>query len=95
MEIDLYTAIAEMRRLTAQGLSFSFSHVTFNRGKRHSDGVRFVRDAKLRPAAKGDDVSFADFKLFYEDLNNAPQHKNRVCWQVLITEFNGKRVRLN
>jgi len=94
-EIDLYAAIAEMRRLTAAGIPFSFSHVYFNRDKRNSDGVRFVRDAKLRPAAKGDDIAFADFKLFYEDLNNVSADKNRNCWQCLIVFFNGKRIRLN
>ena len=94
-EIDLYAALAEMRRLTALGKSFSFKHACYNREKRHSDGIRFVRDAKLRPAAKGDDIVFAGFKLFYEDLNNMTEDKNRNCWQVLIMEFNGKRIRLN
>jgi len=90
--IDLYEAIRQMRKLTQQGQSFSFTHATYNRDRQSSDGIRIVRRAVLRPAAKGDDVSNADFKLFYLDQEtNLP----RVCWQPLIIYFEDKQVILN
>ncbi|HPS61866.1 MAG TPA: hypothetical protein PLK82_02335 [Bacteroidales bacterium] len=90
--IHLYEAIKEMRRLTQLGKSFTFVHSTWNRDTCVSNGFRTVNSARLRPAAKGDDLSNADFKIFYidEDLNEP-----RNCWQMLIMFFNGKRVFLN
>ena len=87
--ISLYDAIREMRRLNEIGESFSFVHATFDRDRIHSDGIRVVRRAKLRPAASKDDVSNADFKLFYFDQE---KQLPRVCWQPLIMYFNGIRV---
>jgi hypothetical protein len=90
--IDLYEAIRRMRKLTQQGKSFSFTHATYNRDRQSSDGIRIVRKAILRPAAKGDDVANSDFKLFYLDQEiNLP----RVCWQPLLMFFEGKKVELN
>jgi len=90
--IDLYEAIRQMRKLTQQGQSFSFSHATYNRDRQSSDGIRIVRKAILRPAAKGDDVANADYKLFYLDQEI---NQNRVCWQSLLMYFEGKKVILN
>jgi len=90
--IQLYDAIKEMRRLSQQDKSFSFVHATWNRDTCTTNGFRTVNNAHLRPAAKGDDLANADFKLFYfdEDLKEP-----RNCWQMLILYFNGKRVYLN
>jgi hypothetical protein len=92
-EINLYTAIAEMRKLTAQQIPFSFEHYTWDRDRRKASGLRTVSKALLRPAAKGDKLADADHKLFYEDLNvSDPAQANRNCWQILIVSFNGTRV---
>jgi len=91
-KIDLWTAIAKMREMTARGTPFSFAHGTWNIQARESNGVRYVDSALLRPAAKGDDVENADHKLFYKDLNLEPSKANRNCWQVLIVELNGEPV---
>lgn len=90
--IQLYDAIKEMRKLDQQGDSFSFVHATWNRDTCTSNGMRHVNRARLRPAAKGDDLANADFKLFYfdEDLDEP-----RNCWQMLVMYFNGKKVILN
>jgi len=87
--IPLFSAISQMRQLSHEGKSFSFSHATLNRDTRTSSGIRHVRRAHLRPAAKGDDLTEADHKLFYvdEDLD-----KPRVCWQILITEFEDQKI---
>ena len=91
-EITVYQAIKEMRRLTANGESFSIIHATYNRDTMKCDGMREVKRAKLRPAASKDDVKFADFKLFYFDQYF---QENRVCWQMLLMYFNGKKLILS
>lgn len=90
-EITLYDAIRQMRELTARGESFSFTHATYNRATMHSDGIREVKRAKCRPAASGDDVKNSNYKLFYYDEY---YHENRVCWQMLIMYFKGRKVKL-
>lgn len=92
-KINLYTAIAEMRKLTARGIPFSFEHFTWDRSRQKADGLRRVDKAILRPAARGDKLKDADHKLFYEDLNVVdPQKNRRNCWQILIVRFNGMEV---
>lgn len=89
-EINLFSAIAEMRKLTAKGIPFSFEHFTWDRSRRKASGKRTVPKALLRPAAKGDDLKDADHKLFYEDLSvSDPKKARRNCWQILIVSFNG------
>ena len=90
--IELYDAIRQMRTLSQQGKPFSFVHATWDRDACTTNGIRHVERAHLRPAAKGDNLSNADHKLFYfdEDLNEP-----RNCWQMLIMYFNGKRTILN
>ena len=87
--ITLYQAIKEMREISASGRYFTFSHISYNRDTRKTNGIREVRRAKLRPAAKGDDIRNSDFKLFYYD---ELYHESRVCWQPLLLYFNGKKV---
>lgn len=88
-KMNLFSAIAEMRKLTAQNIPFSFEHYTWDSHRNRSEGRRLVSKALLRPAASNDKVTNADHKLFYEDLNADPQHANRNCWQILIVSFNG------
>jgi hypothetical protein len=88
-EISLYEAIKQMREITARGQYFSFVHATYNRDKRNTSGIREVKRAKVRPAAKGDDIIHSGYKLFYYDDF---YREDRVCWQPLIMFFNGKRV---
>ena len=78
-----------MRRITASGGTFSFVHYTYNRDTMQTDGLREVKKARLRPAAKGDDVEHADFKLFYYDEYF---QENRICWQMLLMYFNNYKV---
>jgi len=83
--INLWEAIRQMRKLTSEGKTFSFAHSTFNQDTQISEGLRYVDKASLRPQAKGDDVRDADHKLFfYDELQKLP----RVCWQILIVNFN-------
>lgn len=91
--ISIYDAIAQMRKLTAQGKPFYFEHFTWDRDRQKAEGKRVVKKALLRPAAKQDNLRDADHKLFYEDLMiTDPKLARRNCWQILITNFNGIEV---
>ena len=59
-EINLWSAIAEMRKLTAKRIHFSFEHTTWDRDRQKANGSRRVDKALLRPAAKKDDLADAD-----------------------------------
>jgi hypothetical protein len=90
--IQLYEAIKQMRLLSQQEKTFSFVHATWNRDTMTTNGLRHVEHARLRPAAKSEELVNSDFKLFYfdEDLSEP-----RNCWQMLIMYFDGKKVILN
>ena len=90
--ISVYDAISEMRKLSANDKSFSFSHSTWDQDKQQCHGMRHVQNAILRPAAGNKEIKDSTFKLFYKDLDN---RENRNCWQPLIMFFNGKKCILN
>ncbi len=90
--IDLYEAVAQMRKLSSQNKTFSFSHATYNRDSNTTDGVRIVDKAVLRSRTSNDEIANSDQKLFYKEVDT---RKNRNCWQVLIMTFNGKKVILS
>jgi len=90
--IDLYEAIRQMRKLSSEDKTFSFSHATYNNDTETSDGIRYVKSARLRPSAKGDDLVNTNYKLFYFDED---MKEPRLCWQMLIMFFEDKRVVLN
>jgi hypothetical protein len=89
--IHLWQATHLMRELTAKGESFSFAFATYDRSRRKCHGMVSVKHARLRPAAKGDDISNADHKLFYFDET---EQRPQVCWQPLIMYFNGFKIKL-
>jgi len=88
-EITLYDAIRQMRDISAKGNTFSFTFASCNKESRTTDGIKEVRCARLRKAAKNDDVRNADLKIFYFDEDS---QKPRVCWQHLIMFFKGQKV---
>jgi len=87
--ITLYEAIALMRKMTAEGEMFSFAFASYNRDTGRTQGITHVKRAKLRPAASGDSIKHAGFKLFYWDDY---YQENRNCWQPLIMFFNNTKV---
>lgn len=89
--INLWEAIRQIRILSSKGIYFSIVHACYNKERREAKGKRLVRKCILRPSAKGDDVKWANHKLFYTDLNLNGENANRNCWQVLILYFNGKK----
>ncbi len=90
-KINLYHAIAEMRKLTSKDQPFNFSFFTYDRQRDHAHGLVTIKKGILRSAAKGDDLENADFKLFFKDLESG---KKKVCWQPLLAYFNGMQVEI-
>lgn len=85
--IQLYDAIAEMDRLTKMGVSFSFSFYKYNRQTKVGGDLARISRARLRAKTSDVRIEHSSYKLFFEDLDSG---LSRVCWQVLIVEFNGK-----
>ncbi len=90
--IDLYKAIDEMRAITAAGGTFSFKHRKWNRHTGKGGDIMVVKSAKIRPKASDEAVENSSHKLYYTDTDSG---QAKVCWQVLVVEFNGKRTVLN
>lgn len=90
--IDLYEAIDQMKRISLAGGTFSMKFRKWNRQTRNGGDVVKVQKARVRPKASDEKISDASYKLFFTDTETGLA-KN--CWQVLITEFNGRRTVLN
>lgn len=90
--IDLYEAIDRMKKISHEGGSFSFSHRKWNRSTRRGGDLARVANARIRPKASDEEVANASYKLFYVDIDTGIA---RVCWQPLITEFDGRPTILN
>jgi hypothetical protein len=89
--IDLYAAIAEMRRITSNGGCFSFIFRSYDRDRRTGGEVKIIKRARVRKSARLENVKHAGFKLFFTDLE---KNEPRVCWQPAILFFNGKKITL-
>ncbi len=91
-KIDLFLALDRMKKISREGGSFAFKFRKWNRQTRAGGDVVEVRRARIRPKASDERIENSSHKLFYTDLDTG---RPRVCWQVLITEFNGARTVLN
>lgn len=91
-EIGLYEAIALMRRLSSEEKPFVLAHFTYDRHRLTAHGLSVVQRAILRPAASTAEVTDANFKIFYTNLDD---RSNRNCWQPLLAYVNGMRVKIN
>lgn len=90
--MSVYEAVRQMRELSARGESFSFKFRKWNRQTTRGGDLVIVSAAKLRPRAADEDVANSSSKLYYVDAETG---RERVCWQPLIVEFNGRRTVLN
>lgn len=84
--MTVYEAIAEMRRLTAAGQSFSFAFMSYSYTKHSSEGFVQVARARLSKQSTKATNRFADYMLNYVDLDTL---QTRRCWQPLLLELNG------
>lgn len=89
--INLYRAVDEMRRISREDGTFSIKFRKFNRlTGRGGDLVR-IHHARLRAKPTDMQVAHAGHKVFLVDTDTG---EAKVCWQVLIVEFNGMKTTL-
>ena len=75
-------AIQRMREMRHSGDGFEMQHITWNKKKRASDGLRVVRRAKVRPALPSEKFfPHADLFLPYIDID---LDEPRTCYKHLI-----------
>lgn len=89
--MKVYEAIDEMRKLSSEGKSFSFSFMSYSYERRKSDGVVYVEHARLRKQSSKENNRFADYMLNFTDLDTM---EYGICWQPLLLEFNGCELEL-
>lgn len=88
-EISVYKALDEMRAITNQGKTFSFSFMTYNSTAGKSDGIRHFDKVRVRPRApKEDKLKNKDLLLFFTNINS---DELRRCYYPLIMSFNGQK----
>lgn len=90
--IDVYKAIEDMKRISAEGGTFSIRFRKWNRDTRRGGDMAHVAHARIRPKASDEKVTNASYKLFITDTDTG---RALNCWQCLIMEFNGVRTVLN
>lgn len=89
--MDVYEAIDKMRRLTAEGKSFSFSFMSCNLSAGTSEGVVHVPHARLRKRERKEFHLHADMVEAYINLDTL---ECRRFYQPLLMTFNGEKVTL-
>ena len=87
--MDLYKAIKEMRRLTAENIPFSFSFMSCNLTNNSSEGVITVRRARLLKRESIKHHKYAEIVEAYMDLDTM---ECRRFYQPLLMSFNGEKV---
>ncbi len=81
----IHQAIKQMRSLSGDNISFSFSYLTYNSTKNVSDGVKQVKRAKLRVGLSTDKGIKSRSLIGYIDLET---NKNRWFYLPLLLTFN-------
>lgn len=87
--MKLYDAIAEMRRLSKEGVPFSFTYMSYNSTKGTSDGVIHVQQARL---AKRESEKFNRYAEDQERYYNLTIGEVRRFWHPLLMFLNGEKV---
>ena len=66
--MKLYDAIEEMRRLSKEGIPFSFTYMSYNSTKGTSDGIVHVQQARLVKRESEHFNKFAEDQARYYNL---------------------------
>lgn len=85
--MNVYEALTEMRRLSEEDRSFSFSFMSYNPTKGTSDGIVYVRRGVLRHRETKEHNKNADIIEGYTDLETG---EPRRFYQPLLMTFNGQ-----
>lgn len=91
-QIDLYQAVEQMKAISQAGGTFAVKFRKWDRQRLKGGDLCHVAAARLRSKAADEQVENSSYKLFFVDTETG---QNKVCWQPLIVEFNGKRTILN
>ena len=90
--MDVYKAIKEMRALSAEGIPFSFSFMSFSEDRQTSNGIVEVNRARLRGRPSKKHNKNAEFMENYLDLDtNEPKQ----FYHPLLMSFNGENLELS
>lgn len=84
--MEVYSALAEMRRLSSEKIPFSFSFVSYNSTKGTSKGIVAVANARLGKRERREYHKHADIVESYIDLDTGEQKR---FYQPLLLTFNG------
>lgn len=89
--MKLYEAIDEMRRLSKEGIPFSFTYMSYNSTKGTSDGIVHVQQARL---IKRESEQFNKFTEDQERYYNLTTGEVRRFWHPLLMFLNGETVKI-
>lgn len=89
--MKLYDAIAEMRRLSKDGIPFSFTYMSYNSTKGTSDGIIHVEQARL---LKREDEKYNKHAEDQERYYNLTTGQCRRFWHPLLMYLNGEIVKI-
>lgn len=89
--MDLYKAIQQMRQLSKENIPFSFSFMSYNSTKQHSEGIVSVRRARLRKREFIKHHKNAEIVEAYIDLDTMECKR---FYQPLLMMFNGEKISL-
>ncbi|MBO5054557.1 MAG: hypothetical protein J6C44_10070 [Muribaculaceae bacterium] len=90
--IDLYKAIEEMKRISADGETFSLVFRKWNRDTKKGGDLVKIPAARLRPKTSDEKIRHSSYKLFFTDTDTG---RAMNCWQPLVMRFNGRETVLN
>ncbi len=89
--MTVYEAIEDMRRKSKNKEFFSFTFMSYNSSKNHSDGIVSVRNARLRKRPVKADNKNHEYQLSYFDFD---EMQPKQFWIPLLMAYNGQKVDL-
>jgi len=90
--MTIFEAIAEMRRLTKLGKTFSFTFMSYSRSRGTSNGIVEVHSARLRKRGKHDYNQFAELQ---EEYINTKTGEPRKFWHCCLLSLNGQSLKFS
>lgn len=85
--MTVFEAIKEMRQLSKEGKSFSFSFMSYDRTRQRSSGIVTIQNARLRNRGADKYNQNAEFQEEYLDLDT---NEPRRFWQCNLMTFNNQ-----
>jgi hypothetical protein len=87
-QINLYTAVEEIKAVSKAEGTFSIKFRKYNRQKQSGGDLVFLKAVRLRSKASDEKIENASHKLFLVDTETGNALN---CWQILVVEFNGQK----